>query len=117
MEECIFCKIVKGELNSERVFEDERFIVIKDVNPKVEGHLLVLPKEHYGNFFDLPRNLHGEFLGVVRDVVEKLSVKSFNLVLNNGRVAGQLIGHVHLHILPRREGDVSDVGGNHLILP
>lgn len=105
VDDCIFCKIVRGEIPSERVFESEDFIVIKDVNPKVEGHLLVISKEHYGSFLDMPTELYSGMLSTVKDVLEKLDIKDFNLVLNNGKVAGQLVPHVHLHILPRAEGD------------
>ena len=106
----MFCKIAKGDLSSERVFENEDFVVIKDINPKVDGHLLVIPREHYGTFLDLPENLYSGFLKVVKEVVGKLGIGDFNLVVNNGKVAGQLVSHVHLHILPRREGDVFRIG-------
>jgi histidine triad (HIT) family protein len=105
MEDCVFCKIVAGEIPSEKVFESDDFVVIKDANPKVPGHLLLISKEHYGTFLDLPEGLYGKMLGVVREIVDKLSVKDFNLAMNNGRVAGQLVPHVHLHVLPRKEGD------------
>jgi len=111
----VFCGIVKGDIPSEKVFEDEDFVVIKDVNPKVDGHLLVIVKKHYETFLDLPSELYSGMLVAVRKVVEKLGVKDFNLVLNNGKVAGQIVPHVHLHVLPRREGD-GPVRGNHLTL-
>lgn len=104
-EDCIFCKIVAGEIPSDEVFANEDFVVIKDVNPKVEGHLLVIPKKHYDGLLDLNSDISGKVLDVVRSVVDEQGIKDFNLVVNNGRVAGQLIDHFHLHILPRREGD------------
>jgi len=115
MEDCIFCKIVAGEIPCHKVWEDDDFIVIKDANPKVDGHSLVIPKEHYDTFMDMSSLLCEKFLGTVKEAVEKLDVRDFNLVLNNGKVAGQLVPHVHLHILPRKEGD-GPVEGNHLIL-
>lgn len=105
MGDCVFCEIVAGGVSCEKVFEGDDFIVIKDVNPKVEGHLLVISKEHYGGFVDMPFEFYGGMLKVVKVVVEKLGVKDFNLVLNNGKLAGQVVPHLHLHILPRREGD------------
>ena len=105
VDDCIFCKIVRGEIPSEIFLENDDFIVIKDVNPKVEGHSLVISKKHYETFLDMPSGLYEKFLETVKEVVEKLDVKDFNLVLNNGKVAGQLVSHVHLHILPRKEGD------------
>ena len=110
MEDCIFCKIVKGEISSEKVLETERFIVIKDVNPKVEGHSLVISKEHYKTLLDVPDSLMGKFLEVAKEAVGKLDVKDFNLILNNGEDAGQLVPHAHLHILPRKKGDGFEVG-------
>jgi len=107
---CVFCKIVNGDISSEKVFENENFIVIKDVNPKVEGHLLVIPKKHYDNFLELSSGMYEKFLGTVKDAVEKLGVKDFNLVVNNGKDAGQVVGHLHLHVLPRREGDGFRIG-------
>ena len=106
----MFCKIVAGEIPSEKVLEGDDFVVIKDVNPKVDGHLLVISKEHYGTFLDMPEELYSKMLMVVRKVVGDLGIRDFNLVVNNGKVAGQLIPHVHLHILPRKEGDEFRVG-------
>ena len=69
MNECVFCKIVRGEITSEKVLEDEDFIVIKDVNPKVEGHLLVISKKHYETFLDMPRDLYEGMLVVAKEMV------------------------------------------------
>jgi len=104
-DDCIFCKIVRGEILSEKVLENDDFIVIKDANPKVEGHSLVIPREHYETFLDLPSGLYEKFLKTAKESVEKLEAKDFNFVINNGKIAGQLVPHVHLHILPRKEGD------------
>ncbi|MBT3398325.1 HIT family protein [archaeon] len=105
MEECIFCKIAMGETSSEKVFESDDFIVIKDANPKVEGHLLVIPKKHYRDFLDMPPELYEKLLMTARETVDKIGVKEFNLIMNNGKFAGQVIDHAHLHILPRKEDD------------
>jgi histidine triad (HIT) family protein len=103
--ECIFCKIVAGEIPCEKVLENDDFIVIKDANPKVDGHLLVIPKEHSDNFLGLSPGLYGGLLESVRAVCSELNVENFNLIVNNGKIAGQLVSHFHLHILPRVEGD------------
>lgn len=105
VDDCVFCKIVRGEISSEKVFDSDDFVVIKDVNPKVEGHLLVVPKKHYDNFIDLPSEISGKVLDVVKSVVNREGIKDFNLVVNSGKISGQLISHFHLHILPRKEGD------------
>jgi len=110
MSECIFCKIVRGEILSEEVLENDDFIVVKDAFPKVDGHLLIIPREHYKSFLDMPSGLYSGMLGMVKRVVEKLSIKDFNLVLNNGKVAGQIVPHVHLHILPREPNDDFKIG-------
>lgn len=110
MENCIFCKIARGEVSSDKVFENEDFIVIRDVNPKVEGHMLVIPKGHVSGFMELGEGLYEGFLKTARDVVEQEGVKNFNLIVNEGAEAGQVVRHLHLHILPRREGDGFGVG-------
>ena len=102
---CVFCKIVRGEISSEKILENEDFIVIKDVNPKIEGHSLIIPKEHYETILDLPPSLYKKFLGTTKEAIDKLRATNSNLVINNGRFAGQLIPHIHLHILPRKKGD------------
>ncbi|MCK5449412.1 HIT family protein [Candidatus Pacearchaeota archaeon] len=105
MEECIFCKIIRGEIPCQKVLEDDNFVVIRDANPKVVDHLLVIPREHYGNFLEIPSELYRKLLEITKRAIEKLDVNEFNLVVNNGKSAGQLISHAHLHILPRKEGD------------
>jgi len=109
-EECVFCKIVAGQIPSEKVFENENFIVIRDVSPQVEGHLLVIPKMHVGNFMELDEGMYEGFLRTVADVARQEGLENFNLVVNEGRVAGQIVEHLHLHILPRVEGDGFELG-------
>ncbi len=114
MDDCIFCKIVKGEIESDKIKESDNFIVIRDANPKVEGHSLVIPKEHFERLEQMPSSTYEEFLLDTKDVAVELmsevGAKSFNLVMNNGKEAGQIINHAHLHILPRKEGDGYSVG-------
>ena len=101
----MFCKIVAGEMPSEKVLENDDFVVIKDVNPKVEGHSLIILKEHCETFMDMPTELYGKFLETAKEAAGKLGAENFNLVVNNGKVAGQLVSHAHMHILPRKETD------------
>ncbi|MGC9309710.1 MAG: HIT family protein [Candidatus Nanoarchaeia archaeon] len=109
MEECIFCKIINQEIESEKVLENDNFIVIKDANPKVEGHSLVIPKKHFTNLIDMPASLYGELLETAQQAAIKLlkeyEAEGFNLIMNNNKSAGQLVEHAHLHILPRKQGD------------
>lgn len=113
--ECVFCKIVKGKIPTEFVLESDNFIVFSDANPKVEGHSLVVPKNHYETLLDVPDSLMGEFLETAKEAAFKLikehDAEGFNLVMNNFEVAGQVVGHVHLHILPRKKGDGPINGG------
>ena len=106
---CIFCKIANGEITSKKIFETENFFAIKDINPKVEGHTLVISKKHYNTLVDVPASLLGEFLETVRKLALNLlneeKAEGFNLHMNNFKVAGQLVPHFHMHILPRKNND------------
>ena len=108
-EDCIFCKIVKKEIKSDFVEESNIFIVIKDINPVSEGHLLVIPKKHYATLLDIPDKMGAEMLNFIKKVSSKLldSKKGdgFNIVMNNLPSAGQLVMHSHIHIIPRKDGD------------
>lgn len=114
MDDCIFCKIVKGEIESKKVRESDNFIVIRDANPKVEGHSLVIPKEHFERLEEMPSSLYEEFMLDAKDaaveLINEVGAEDFNLIMNNGKQAGQVINHVHLHILPRKNGDGFSVG-------
>ena len=107
--DCLFCKIVKGDLPSNKVYEDKRFLAFLDINPINKGHLLVIPKEHHDTFVNTPVDLIKDLVALTRRLGLAVMVGSgadgFNLNLNNGRAAGQLIDHVHFHIIPRTEND------------
>ncbi|MEK7478172.1 MAG: HIT family protein [Patescibacteria group bacterium] len=107
--DCIFCKIINGEIPSNKIYEDEDFIAILDIKPNNLGHALIIPKEHHKNIFDLPDNLL-EKLGkkiqlVANGVLKGTDASGINVGMNNGFTAGQLIHHAHLHIIPRFQGD------------
>ena len=108
-EDCIFCKIARGEIKSEKILETDNFFAIKDINPKTKGHSLVISKKHYPTLLDVPSSMLGEFLETGKQIALKLlkeeKAEGFNLVINTYRVAGQLVPHVHLHILPRKKED------------
>lgn len=104
MNDCIFCKIVNKELKSEIVFEDERIIVFKDINPRAPIHLLIVPKEHIGGVNDLDdknQELAGLMLLTAKKVAqqEDFTTKGYKLVFNVGRDGGQVVEHIHLHVL------------------
>ncbi len=107
--DCIFCKIIRGEVPSEKIHENEKFIAFADANPVGEGHTLVIPKKHFDTLEDLEEEYSEDYLMFVNEVAEILikryGAEGFNMALNNGKVAGQVIRHVHFHILPRKERD------------
>lgn len=106
---CIFCKIINGEIPSHVLYEDEQFKVILDVNPATKGHALILPKEHYANLYELPEETAADAMKLaqrmMREMTEKLDCDGFNIVQNNGEAAGQTVFHFHMHLIPRYKND------------
>ena len=107
---CVFCKIISGEFNSSKIYEDEKVLAILDLSQATYGHTLVMPKEHYENIFDLDTETAKHLFSVVKKICihyqEVLpNLKGINLLNNNGSVAGQTVMHYHMHILPRYEDD------------
>lgn len=114
IENCIFCKIIRGEIPSATIYEDGDFKVILDISPAARGHALILTKEHYANLYELPKELAGKTMELAgklaTHMTEKLHCDGFNLVQNNGEVAGQTVFHFHLHLIPRyKDGDNRDL--------
>ncbi len=109
MENCIFCKIVSGEIPSYKIYEDDEVIAFLDVAPVNSGHVLVVPKSHYKNLLDIPQDLVCQVIAVVKklapSILEGVGAKDFNLHLNNGNIAGQTVEHFHWHIIPRFPDD------------
>ena len=109
MTDCIFCKIVKGEIDSAKIWEDENFLAFLDANPKCEGHTLIIPKKHFDNLESLDIINSSKCIEAIQEIgkilMQKYDAEGFNLLLNNGEVAGQIVEHVHFHLLPRKEGD------------
>lgn len=107
--DCIFCKIIKGDVSAEKVLEGDSFIAIRDANPIVEGHTLVIPKKHWVTLLDVPNNYGKELIEFTKNVANKLLDSGFgdgfNLVMNNTEIAGQVVPHAHIHVIPRKEGD------------
>lgn len=98
--DCIFCKIINGDFNTEFVYENEYVVVFKDINPKAKVHLLVVPKVHVESLNELEdKNLMGELLSAVRETTKKIGLKSYKTLINTGKEAGQEVFHIHLHIL------------------
>jgi len=107
--DCIFCKIIKGEIKSDIVYSDDNFIGILDINPEMLGHTLVMPKKHFETILDTPSSLGNEFLDAIKkiafDLIKKQKAEGFNILFNVNKLAGQEVPHVHAHILPRKQND------------
>lgn len=98
--DCIFCKIINGDFNTEFVYENEYVVVFKDINPKAPIHLLVVPKTHVASLNELEdKNLMAELLMAVKETTKKIGLKSYKTLINTGKEAGQEVFHLHVHIL------------------
>lgn len=108
-EGCIFCRIVRGEIPSTRVYEDDEVLAFMDIGPVVRGHTLVIPKAHHDPITAVPPELLGRVMRVVQRIaaaqVRGLHADGVNLHQSNGAVAGQVVPHVHFHVIPRFRDD------------
>ncbi|HJC51647.1 MAG TPA: HIT family protein [Candidatus Anaerostipes avistercoris] len=108
-EDCVFCKIVSGDIPSNTIYENSEFKVIMDASPAAKGHVLVLPKEHYKDIYDIDAETAGKLFQlaavVARALKEVLNCDGLNILQNNGVIAGQTVFHFHMHLIPRYEGD------------
>ena len=100
--DCIFCKIIKGEIPSKVLYEDELVKVIMDVNPTVDGHALIIPKKHYTDYLELDQDIITHIWDVAKkmgpSIMDKLKAKSLTLLVNFGD--DQKVKHFHMHLLP-----------------
>ena len=106
---CIFCKLAIGDIPTRAIYEDNKFKVILDNAPATKGHALILPKDHAANLFELPEETAAEAMKLAKKMATKmkdcLNSDGFNLLQNNGEVAGQTVFHFHLHLIPRYKDD------------
>lgn len=111
---CIFCKLANGEIETATLYEDDDFRVILDASPAAKGHALILPKEHYRNLYDLDAALAAKALPLAQRMVNKLKTivgaDGYNIVQNNEESAGQTVFHFHIHLIPRHTGDGVGLG-------
>jgi histidine triad (HIT) family protein len=109
MNDCIFCKIIAGELPSYKIYEDSSFVAILNRFPAAKGSVLLIPKEHSANIFGLTDECLEKLMPLAKKIAEKmqsaLKPDGINFLQNNGKAAGQEVFHYHLHIIPRYEGD------------
>lgn len=108
MENCIFCKIAKGELPAAKIWEDENHVAFLDISPATRGHTLIIPKEHYENLFDIPEEKLTEIAKISKEIAllikEKLNADGINLLNSSNKCAQQEVPHFHMHVIPRYEG-------------
>ena len=109
MADCIFCKIIKGEIPSSKVYEDNHVFAFLDINPINPGHTLIVPKRHSEDFYGMTeeeiKQAFTTAKKVAKGVVAGVSAEGFNIGMNNGAVAGQAVMHAHVHIIPRFPND------------
>lgn len=107
--DCIFCKIITGEIPADKVYEDSEWLAVLDINPVNLGHTLLLPKEHHRNLFDLPTELLTKLGPVLQKLAQAIKdgtgADGLNIGWNNEPAAGQIVFHSHVHLIPRFEGD------------
>jgi histidine triad (HIT) family protein len=107
--ECIFCKIIKGEIPSEKIYEDEHTFAFLDIHPINRGHTLVIPKEHHENIYETPPEVFANLMKSVQflsgKVKSAVGAQGINIGINNEAAAGQLVFHLHAHIIPRWSDD------------
>lgn len=108
-ENCIFCKICKGEIPSNTIYEDENFKAFLDISPAAAGHTVLIPKTHAANLLELPDEYASQALIAARKcakaLMQALSCDGVNILQNNGEAAGQTVFHFHIHIIPRFQDD------------
>lgn len=109
MEDCIFCKIIKGDIPCQKVYENDKVFAFLDIMPVHKGHTLIIPKEHHETLLDMPDDTLAEVTKtakkVAKAVVKAAGADGFNIGQNNGAAAGQAVFHFHLHVIPRFNGD------------
>ena len=104
MENCIFCKIVKGEIPSVKVFENENVVAFTDINQKAIVHILIVPKKHIESvkmLEEVDKDLIGEMVLVAKKIAKDNNLEGYKLVINVGREGGQLVDHLHIHLLSK----------------
>jgi len=107
--DCLFCRIVAGDVPTQRVYDDERTVAFMDINPTSPGHVLVVPRAHAADLFDISADDLAACLTTAQQIAgwqrSRLKADGVNLLQSTGRAASQVIFHFHLHVIPRYEGD------------
>ena len=102
---CIFCKIINKEIPSKMIYEDDDFYAMLDIAPATKGHVLILTKEHVATMTELSDDKLSKILVLAKKIIEAMKkvhgFTDYNIIQNNGRIAGQTVDHYHLHLIPR----------------
>ena len=104
MSDCIFCKIVNGEIGTEFLYEDSDCVVFRDINPKTATHLLIVSKKHIPSIADMEmgdKKIIANLVACAKKIAEKLELKGYNLQINGGKEGGQEIFHLHIHLMSK----------------
>jgi len=113
-EDCIFCKIVSREIKNDFLYEDDNFVVVNDIKPVMPGHCLIIVKKHYETILDVPSTLGTEIFDIAKKqgfrLMKEKKAEGFNFVQNNFKVAGQVVNHFHIHVIPRKLNDGIKLG-------
>lgn len=107
-DDCLFCRIVKGELPSNTIYEDDDFKVILDIGPVTKGHALIIPKDHFSDMYEIPEEKAAAAIGLAKRLIikmtDRLGCDGFNILQNNKEAAEQTVPHFHIHLIPRYSG-------------
>lgn len=108
-EDCLFCKIIAGQIPATKIYENDVVLAFLDIGPISDGHTLVIPKQHFEKVHECPAEVLGQIcsrLGkIAKAVAAAMGCQGYNVLCNNGKAAGQLVDHLHFHIIPRDAGD------------
>jgi len=106
---CVFCEIIKGNIPSKKIYEDEKILAILDISQTTKGHTLVIPKQHYDNMLEMPKNEYGYLMetthSIAKNIINKTKAEGMNLLINTNEISGQTVMHTHVHIIPRYTSD------------
>ena len=118
MNDCIFCKIIEGKIPCAKVYDDDKTVAFLDIMPANKGHCLVVPKKHFTNLIDMDEKSVLATMNAAKKIAKALSLsvgsESFNLLMNNGKEAGQIVNHAHVHVIPRFAKDRLRLKWSHL---
>jgi histidine triad (HIT) family protein len=109
MDDCIFCKIIKGEIPAHKIYEDDKILAFLDAFPIAKGHTLIIPKQHAENIYDINEETISHIgrisKRIAKQLKDKLKCDGINILQNNEKFSGQFVMHYHMHLIPRFESD------------